>query len=952
MAAISDAEATAKQRLSQVRAPIQQLADSNIIGIIFGKREGPIIDANDEFLRMVGYSREDLEAGRLDWIKMTPPEWGFATRQAGKQVEEVGKAQPFEKEFFRRDGSRVAVLIGVVALSDSSSDALCYVVDLTERKQAERDLDRLTIERFAMLDSVADGIYGLDTNGQCTFINPAAARMLGYEAEECQGRNMHDLIHFKSPNGEPLPREACPILSAARKCVAIRADAEVFWRKDGTSFVAEYSSCPIVVNGHAEGSVLSFKDISERKKAEENLRLSEERFRGAFAHAAAGMCISDMEGRLLEVNQALCRITGYNEAELLALSAMALSHPDDLHTSDSLIGQLLSKEIPAFVAEKRYIRKDGSIASARCSIAILFDAAGSPARFVTIAEDITEQVEAKLALRQFEERYRSRLENTEEGIRMSGADRGVTENPPLKAMLGHPEGEAHGVFTDGISRQHLEEQLLRAQKMDAASQLTGGMAHDFNNLLTVILGYSSMLERKLAAEDPRMKNVVEIKKAGERAAALTGKLLAFSRKQAARPQAISLNGLIRDMQAILGTIVGEDVELVTRLDPAVLNIQADPAQMEQVILSLAINARDAMRDGGRLLIESQRQDLNGGTGASLLLARALAPGAYAVVTFTDSGCGMDEPTRARIFEPFFTTKEPGVASGLGLSTVLGIINQSGGAISVSSEIGCGATFKIYLPLLDGAASRIRSRQLPAATSNGETILVVEDDDAIRGLARSILEEQGYSVLEAANAEEALRVAGRSPAVDLLLTSAEMGGMNDGELANQLVAITPGMKVLYVSQQGLPDHPDSNLLKKPFQPHELLWKINDVLGKKTVPARVLIVEDDSQVRSLLSSRLESEGYIVVQASNGKEAEARCRETLPDLIITDLVMPEQDGLETITTICEQWPHLPVIAISGAVGGAYLDIAQKLGADVVLRKPFPPDVILKEVRRLTAQ
>ena len=903
MAAISDAKTTAKQRLSQVRAPIQQLADSNIIGILFGKRDGAIIDANDEFLRMVGYSREDLEAGRLDWIKMTPPEWGYATRLAGKQIEEVGKAQPFEKEFFRRDGSRVAVLIGVVALSESSSDALCYIVDLTERKQTERDLDRLTIERFAMLDSVADGIFGMDRDGQCTFINPAAARMLGYEAEECQGRNMHDLIHFKSPNGEPLPREACPILSATRKCVAIRSDAEVFWRKDGTSFVVEYSACPIVVNGHAEGSVLSFKDISERNRAEENLRMSEERFRSAFAHAAAGMCISNLEGRLLEVNQALCRLTGYSEAELLALSAIALAHPDDLHTSDSQIGQLLTKEIPAFVAEKRYLRKDGSIASVRCSIAILCDAAGSPARFVTIAEDITEQVEAKRALGQFEERYRCMLENTQEGTRMNGRERGATALPDDQRDL------------DITARQHLEEQLLRAQKLEAASQLADGIAHDFNNLLTIILGYSGMLEQKLAAEDPRLKNVVEIKKASERAAALTRKLLAFSRKQAPRAQAMSLNGLLQDMRAILGTIVGQDVELVLRLDPAVLNIQADPGQIEQVILNLAVNARDAMPAGGRLVIESQRQDLNGETGAP----RWLAPGAYALVTFTDSGCGMDEPTRARIFEPFFSTKEPGVATGLGLSTVLGIINQSAGAISVASEIGSGATFKIYIPLVENGVSQTRSPQLPAASADGETILVVEDDEAIRGRARSVLEELGYSVLEAANAADALRVARLSPAVDLLLTSVETGRMNDCELAKQLVAIRPAMKVLYLSEQGLPD-PDANLVARPFQPQELLWKINEAFGKKTVPARVLIVEDDLQLRSLLSSRLELEGYIVLQASNGKEAEAHCRETLPDLIITDLVMPERDGLETITTICEQWPHLPVIAISGALGGVY--------------------------------
>ena len=1014
----ADAPRTREQRPSQVRAPIQQLANSNIIGIIFSKRTGPIVDANDEFLRMVGYSREDLEAGRLDWVKLTPPEWGFATRLAVKQIEEIGKVTPFEKEYFRKDGTRVPVLVGIVAASESGPDSLSFIVDLTERKQAEKDLDRLMIERFAMLDSIADGIYGQDTEGLCTFINAAGARMLGFEPAECHGQNMHNLVHSKRADGSPYAAEDCPVVDALRKCEAVHVDGERLWRKDGSCLVVEYSACPIVVNGHVEGSVVSFKDISERKKAEENLRASEERFRGAFAHAAAGMCISDLEGRLLEVNQALCRVTGYTEAELLAVNAADISHPDDLHTSDSLIGQLLQKEIPAFVADKRYIRKDGSIASARCSIAALCDSTGSPDRFVTIAEDITEHVQAKLDLRHTEERYRCIVENTHEGICMCDMERGITfSNQRLKTMLGYTEGDAKfqcneihfeedhedtvrrfelrkkGIseayetrlrradgtplwvsssaspipddyrtfggslcmFTDITARKHLEEQLLQAQKMEAVGQLAGGIAHDFNNLLTVILGYSAVLAQKLAPEDPRLKNVVEIKKAGERAATLTRKLLTFSRKQVLQPSVLSVNDLIRDLEAMLRTLMGEDVELVTRLDAAAGNIRADAGQIEQVILNLAINARDAMPGGGRLVIESKRQDLAGG----ISTPRSLPAGGYVLVTFTDTGCGMDEQTRAKIFEPFFTTKEPGAGTGLGLSTVLGIINQSGGVITVSSEVDCGATFKIYLPLVEEAAGGSCSRQLPAAIPEGETILVVENDDAIRGLASSVLQEQGYRVIEAANAEEAFAVAKHSAVVDLLLTDVEMSGMNGHEMANRLVADRPGMKVLYMSgytEAGIVQKgtlaAGLNFLGKPFQPQELLWKISEVLAKKTGPAKVLIVEDDFQLRSLLSSRLELEGYTVVQASDGRQAQTLCQETLPDLVITDLVMPEQEGLETIRFICRHWPHMPVIAISGVLGGAYLEFAKKLGADAVLRKPFEADVILNEVRRLVAR
>jgi two-component system, cell cycle sensor histidine kinase and response regulator CckA len=1017
----TEAAQAQQQSISQVRAPIQQLADSNLIGIFFTKRDGPIVDANDEFLRMVGYSRDDLEAGRLDWKRLTPPEWSVANRDATKQLEETGKALPFEKEYLRKDGSRVPILIGIVAVSQPEVDRLCFIVDLTERKQAEKDLDRLMIERFAVLDSIGEGIYGQDAQGRCTFINAAGARMLGYEPAECHGQDMHELMHFKRADGSAYPVEDCPIFDAFRKCVAVRVDDEVVWRKDGTPVPVEYSSYPIIVNGHLEGCVVSFQDIGARREAEKKLRASEERFRSAFAQAAAGMCITDLEGRFLEVNQAVCQMTGYSEEELLAGGVQAFTDPTEQEMSTSLLDQVLRKEIRGFVTERRYTRKDGRALWARCSVAVLYDDAGNSARFVTIAEDITERVQAETDLRRSEERYRCIVENTHEGICMCDAAQRITyRNPQLGAMLGYPEGacfecsdihfqddqeeakrrfqhRAKGVcesfdtrlrradgqplwvscsaspipddqgaflgalcmFTDVTARKHLEEQLRQLQKMEAIGQLAGGIAHDFNNLLTVILGYSGVLERKLAAEDPRLRNVIEIKKAGERAAALTQKLLAFSRKQVLRPRAVSINHLVRDMEAMLRRLIGEGIELVTTLDPALGSIQADPSQMEQVILNLAINARDAMPKGGHLLIESQRQELDPVAAKS----RSLPPGAYVLLAFTDTGSGMDEQTKARAFEPFFTTKGLGLGTGLGLSTVLGIVNQSGGAISVYSEINVGSSFKIWLPLVAGAlvdavAGSQESRQHSNGAPAGETILVVEDDDSIRSLAREILEEHGYRVLEAASGEDALRAAELAPGVDLLVTDVIMKGMNGDALASRLLSARPGMQVLYMSgytetgivQQGVLG-PGINFLSKPFQPRELLFKVGEVLQKKTRLGRILVADDEVQMRSFLATLLESEGYAVSQASNGREAQDACRQSLPDLVVMDLVMPEQEGLETILAIRRQWPHMPVIAISGVLGGAFLELAGKLGANAVFRKPLEPDVILTEIRRLIA-
>ncbi len=327
---------------------------------------------------------------------------------------------------------------------------------------------------------------------------------------------------------------------------------------------------------------------------------------------------------------------------------------------------------------------------------------------------------------------------------------------------------------------------------------------------------------------------------------------------------------------------------------------------------------------------------------------------------------MDEQTKARIFEPFFTTKEPGLGTGLGLSTVLGCVKQSGGAISVYTEIDVGTTFKVYLPLVEESVSVASAPEQSAVLAAGETILVVEDDPGIRNLASEVLREHGYKVVEARSAEEALAIRDALSTVDLLLTDVILGGMNGQELADRLVAARPGIKVLYMSgytenamaRHGILD-PGLNFLPKPFRPEELLAKVGEVLAqdrrvaaRDKVPRRILVVDDDAQVRSFLATLLETEGYNVLQASNGKQAQALCRETTFDLVITDLVMPEQEGLETIHVIRRNWPRIPLVAISGAFGGAYLELARKLGASALLRKPFEPDTILSEVRRLIKQ
>jgi PAS domain S-box-containing protein len=352
-------------------------------------------------------------------------------------------------------------------------------------------------------------------------------------------------------------------------------------------------------------------------------------------------------------------------------------------------------------------------------------------------------------------------------------------------------------FRDISERKGLEEQLRQAQKMDAIGQLAGGVAHDFNNLLTVISGYGELLAQELKSSEPERSYLAEITKAGERATSLTQQLLAFSRRQVLTPELLDLSLVVSDTESMLRRLIGEDIELVVVLRSSVGRVRVDRGQIQQVLLNLAINARDAMPKGGRLTVEVTSTLVDEAYARTHL---SLSPGQYAVLIVSDTGCGMDAATRARIFEPFFTTKPPGVGTGLGLSTVYGIVKQSGGDIWVYSEPDRGSTFKVYLPrVLDTAAVDDMSAVLVEAPRGTETILLAEDEEQLRTLAAMMLRQAGYTVLEARRGEEALQLAEQHAGrIHLLLTDVVMPGMSGRELAERLAATYPRLRVLYMS----------------------------------------------------------------------------------------------------------------------------------------------------------
>ncbi|MGZ6970168.1 MAG: ATP-binding protein [Thermoanaerobaculia bacterium] len=512
------------------------------------------------------------------------------------------------------------------------------------------------------------------------------------------------------------------------------------------------------------------KDVAGHKRVEEEVRHSEQRIRALIENAIDAIYVLNPDGTVLEVNRAAEMLQGRPRAEIIGSPLMEAVSPEEREKVGKAFQETLSH---------------GSIHGLE-TLAFRADGKSVP---IEISASVVQVGDRHLV---------------------------------------------NAIVRDVSARHQTEEQLRQSQRMEAIGQLAGGVAHDFNNLLTVIIGYTELLALRADIQAAARGEIGEIRNAAERAAVLTRQLLTFSRKQVLEPVVFSINELIVNLEKMLGRLIGEHLNLVTRLDPFLGNVCADRGQLELVIMNLAVNARDAMPNGGRLTIETANADLDGSYAQGHVTVQ---PGPYVMVAVSDTGTGMDAETQARIFEPFFTTKEKGKGTGLGLSTVYGIVKQSEGNIWVYSEPGKGTTFKVYLPRVDESLLRPASKTLPAATVDGhETILVVEDDAAIRALTRQILEKYGYRVLDAPNGSEAERlVTGHPEKIDLLLTDLVMPDMAGTELATRLLAKRPGLRVVLMS--GYTDHAiDRNgllesgraFLQKPFTPAMLLRKIRDVL----------------------------------------------------------------------------------------------------------------------------
>ncbi len=659
---------------------------------------------------------------------------------------------------------------------------IVFFQDITRRKQIEQTLQESEARYRVLSEATFEGL-ALQENGVIVEANEQLAQLFGYSRQELVGKAIEDFVAPESRPGLKEDFSNNSVASALRICL----------RKDGSRFFAESKRKQVEHQGRTRWLV-AVRDVSNFIQKEQELRESEKRFK-VLSEAAFEGVIVHHDGLIIEVNKNIARMFGYSTPQ--ELSGQAINQ----YFTPQTLAELQNRV--AVGSEETYegiaIKRDGTH--------FPVEARGKSTEYqgqsvrVKVLRDITQRNQA------------------EENLRKT------------------------------------QEQLLQSQKMESIGRLAGGIAHDFNNLLTAITGYSELLLLNFNEEDPLYSDVTEIQKAANRAAALTRQLLAFSRQQVMQPRIINLNEVVTDMDKLLQRLIGEDIELRSLLDPDLGEVLADPGQIEQVIVNLAINARDAMPIGGKLTIETANVELDERYPSAG--QPQFKTGSYVMLAVSDTGVGMDQTTQEKIFEPFFTTKEIGKGTGLGLSTVYGIVNQSEGYIRVYSELGVGTTFKIYLPganfLLAKSEKRMQallrsensilsvSKAAPAVlekevTGQAYTVLIVEDDNAVRELIHRVLTEAGYIMLEAHNGQHALELLkGYGGKIDLVLTDIVMPQMGGQELIDELRKSWKKIKIVCMSgytDRAVASHETMQewdaFIQKPFSPTTLLSRVEEVL----------------------------------------------------------------------------------------------------------------------------
>jgi PAS domain S-box-containing protein len=664
---------------------------------------------------------------------------------------------------------------------DVTPPLLKHAVQAAIRHRETLVLLKIQRARLALLSSIVessdDAILATSPDGTIVSWSAGAERLFGYPAEEAIGMPGERLVP------EDRHDELAADFERLRTGKRVGRHETVRVRKDGREIHVSLAVAPTLDGqGELAGASMVARDVSERVIAQTAIIESERAHRSTFEAGPIAVAHIASNGRTIRANRRYCELVGYPEHELRDLDVTGLALPGERAQNQAARDAMVAGTLARYVCETRYHRRDGSEVWVSLNTTMHRDVSGRPLYFIDALEDITP---------------RKRAEE---------------------------------------KRAELEEQLRQVHKMEAVGRLAGGIAHDFNNLLTAILGYAALLLDELPPADPARRDIEEIQKAGQTAASLTTQLLAFSRRQMLQPQIINLNTIVTNMKLLLQRLIGERIELFTSLASPLEQVSADQSQIEQVIMNLAVNARDAMPQGGRLTLETANVVIDR---AFIAAHRGAVAGPHVMLAIRDTGTGMDAEVMTHLFEPFYTTKERGKGTGLGLATVYGIVKQSQGYIAVDSEPGRGSTFSVYLPATDAAREEAPAgHRMPAATRGTETVLLVEDQPEVRTITRETLARNGYTVVEASNGHEALEWLQRAERrIDLLLTDVVMPGIGGRELASAVAARQHDIRVLFMSgyaddvigDRGVVES-GLDFIQKPFMSDNLLRRVREVLDR--------------------------------------------------------------------------------------------------------------------------
>jgi two-component system cell cycle sensor histidine kinase/response regulator CckA len=776
----------AEEALRQSEERTRVIIDNALDAVVSMNSAGVITDWSAQAERMFGWSRAEAQ-GRQMSHTIIPPRYRDAHDRGLKKFLETGEGPVLNKRIeitaLNREGQEFPVEL---AISPAKLGGIwsfsAFIRDLTEQKKGELALKAGEQRYRELFEDIPIGLYRSTPEGQFIDVNPALVAMLGYwNRETLLGTPATSLYVDPADRRRWSSQKPGEVRVLDLDVRLRRADGKVIWVKDTTHVKRGPDGQALLYEGVLE-------DITDRVEAEHALQANERRLTQILEAAPLGIFVSDAAGTPVFVNAAAQRMLGVGVvlgggiAGFAKAYSVYLAGTDRLYPVDRMpLVRALKGETTA--VDDMEIREGGRVTSLNVQGAPVLDQQG--------------KVVAAVA-----------------------------------------------AFSDTTEKRSLEAQLRQSSKMEAVGQLAGGVAHDFNNLLTVIMSYSAMLLERLDPGDCNREDVQEIAAAADRAAGLTRQLLAFSRQQVLQPRVMSINDVIVDLEKMLRRLIGEDVQLATSLEAGLTEINADPGQLEQLVMNLVVNARDAMPEGGRLSITTSNSTLSAESANG-----ALQPpeGDYVVLAVSDTGMGMTPEVQQRIFDPFFTTKDQGRGTGLGLSTVYGIVKQSGGEIYVYSEVGVGSTFKVYFPRFATAVEErqpeVKSSDVPEVPKGSEAVLVVEDDSNLRGLVARVLRHCGYTVYVASGGAEALAIAAdREKCLDAVITDVVMPGMNGRELVAKLVESRPGIGFLFMSGYTDDDvlrrgvlHGETAFLQKPFTPDQLARKVRAVLDRAILPA---------------------------------------------------------------------------------------------------------------------